>query len=162
MLTQKRLKEILHYNSKTGIFVWKIRLSHNIHVGDVAGTLDAKNYVVIVINKKQYKRSRLAWLYVYGVWPEGIVDHRNHITTDDWIKNLRDVTHSENAQNRNKANAGSITGVLGVGFNKRQGTYHVRIQINGKQKYIGEFLTLKIAEEIAIKEKRKLHPMAIL
>ena len=35
LLTQERLHEVLEYSPEAGIFVWKVRMSNRIKVGDV-------------------------------------------------------------------------------------------------------------------------------
>lgn len=99
-LTQARLKEILHYDPDTGIFTRRLDRGPNAPKDSVAGTPDKNGYIVIKVDFTQYKAHRLAWLYIYGVWPNNQIDHINHIVDDNRIVNLRDVTNSENQANR--------------------------------------------------------------
>jgi len=48
---------------------------------------------------KRYYAHRLAWLYVYGVWPDGDTDHINRNKHDNRIANLRSCSRSENMLN---------------------------------------------------------------
>ena len=78
MITQAELKEQLDYNPETGVFTWKVANSNRNKVGGVAGCLHKfTGYNVIRINKKGCKSHRLAWLYVYGEFPKGFIDHIN-------------------------------------------------------------------------------------
>ena len=105
-----------------------------------------------------YLAHRLAWLYVYGVWPVGQVDHINHNRADNMIKNIRDTTSFGNQQNQIKANVrNKSTGLLGTSFHKGTGKYQAKIVCNGKQIYIGIFETAKEAHKAYLKTKRKLH-----
>ena len=70
-LTQEELKRLLNYDPKTGIFVWKIYRNYNAKIGDIAGNTNATTgYINIKINNKSYSAHRLAWLYVYGYFPD--------------------------------------------------------------------------------------------
>jgi mRNA-degrading endonuclease RelE of RelBE toxin-antitoxin system len=159
-ITQKRLKEVLHYNPDTGIFVWQIALSKNINVGGIAGTI-SHSYIRIQIDKKLYRAHRLAWLYVKGVWPKVDIDHKDTIKHHNWINNLREATKSENGQNRIKSNSNSKTGVLGI-TQIKSGKYRVQMHINGKQEFLGDFSTLKIAKGVRDRAKRKHHSTCTL
>jgi hypothetical protein len=99
-LTQERLKELLDYSPETGEFVWKIQRKR-IEAGTVAGCLTQQGYWQISISDVSYRAHRLAWLYVYGEWPERglVVDHINRIPTDNRIANLRVVPHRVNRLN---------------------------------------------------------------
>ena len=115
-LTQKRLKELLHYDPETGIFtrIKKVRggLGEN---PNEAGSIKTKHdYRIIGIDNKSYKASRLAFLYMEGYFPENIVDHKNRIKSDDRYKNLRQVTQQCNVKNCSirKNNKSGVSGVF--------------------------------------------------
>src|ERR1019366_5465426 len=130
MITQKHLKEILSYNRTTGIFIWKI-----FKVGcvrNIAGCLTKDGYRTIGIENRLYYAHRLAWLYVYGVWPKRL-DHKDTNKDHNWIKNLREITRSGNAQNLIKAHKDSKTGVLGVSLIKKSGKYKMQLWIKNKR-----------------------------
>ena len=44
----------------------------------------------------------MAWLYMAGAWPSGVIDHMNGDPSDNRWSNLRDVTQAENNANRRK------------------------------------------------------------
>jgi hypothetical protein len=69
ILTQERLKEVLNYDPETGIFTRAVK-RHKYPAGEKAGTVEFNGYIVIRISGKTYKAHRLAWLYVYGEWPD--------------------------------------------------------------------------------------------
>ena len=111
MITQKELKDLLHYDPETGVFTWLKSGKGRKANGETRGLTNG--YFTIRINWRQYKAHRLAWLYVYGVWPKGQIDHINHNTTDNRIANLREVTNQENHRNMSlsKNNTSGVTGV---------------------------------------------------
>ena len=89
ILTQKRLKELLHYDPETGRFTHLLNRSTNAK-GGIAGSINKSDgYNRLYIDGKIYKGSRLAWLYVHGYFPENIVDHINKVRDDDRFINLR-------------------------------------------------------------------------
>lgn len=69
MLTQSRLKEIIHYNPDTGVFTWLKSRGGAVKAGDVAGVLHHSGYIIIKTGGKIYLAHRLAWLYKSGCWP---------------------------------------------------------------------------------------------
>ena len=74
-LTQSQLKEFISYDRDSGKFTWIKSPSRNIKVGSEAGTIHITGYVYIRFLNKQYRAHRLAWFYVYGVWPKDQLDH---------------------------------------------------------------------------------------
>ena len=101
MLTQQQLKEHLSYDYATGVFInLRNKPGRGGGIGSVAGNSNVNGYVYIKVMGKRYMAHRLAWLYHYGEWPVNEIDHINNIKDDNRICNLRDVTHSENQQNR--------------------------------------------------------------
>jgi hypothetical protein len=57
-----------------------------------------------MLDRKLYSAARLAWLYVHGEWPKNQIDHINRVRDDDRLVNLRDVTRTENQNNRSNNN----------------------------------------------------------
>ena len=137
-LTQARLKELLHYNSETGLFTRLIAVSNRVKVGDTAGWKNGRGYISIRVDWVNYQAHRLAWLYMTGKWPEFQIDHINHIFDDNRWLNFREVTQQENSRNqplslRNKS------GVPGVGWHKCTGKWYANITVDRIHKYLGVF-----------------------
>lgn len=137
MITQSNLKDILMYNRLSGEFFWSAKASHP-RAGMLAGCVNGCGYSQIKIKGVTYYAHRLAWLYVYGEFPENQIDHINHIRSDNRWCNLREVTHQENSMNRN-LDIDNTSGVIGVSWSKRDNKWYSRIKINSKEKYIGLF-----------------------
>lgn len=146
MLTLERLKEVLDYDPLSGLFRWKVSLSIRTAVGSIAGCPDKDGYIVIRIDKILYKAHRLAWFYVHGVMPSSPIDHRNTVTNDNRVGNLRLASYVLNGGNRGK-NQRNSTGFKGVTKNPRSSNYFAKIQKDGKPYYLGTFAT---AEEASI------------
>jgi hypothetical protein len=157
-LTQKRAIELLNYNLETGIFTWKA-LRKGRCIGDVAGCQKQDGYVSIRLDDRLYLAHRVAWLFVFGSWPIGDIDHKDGCPSHNWIDNLRDVSKSGNMQNRKKATIGNkSTGILGVYLHKPSGKFKSSICLEGKQKHLGFFVDAKVAHNVYLNAKRKLHP----
>jgi len=153
MLTQDRLKQLYHYNPETGIFKRKISI-RGYPAGSIAGSFE-NGYLRIAIDGQRYKCHRLAWLYVYGKWPQGQIDHKDTIKHHNCISNLRDVTHSGNVQNLIKSKANNSLGILGV---SRSGSkFLAQIRLSGESIYLGTFDTTEEAHQAYLEAKRKLH-----
>ena len=99
MSTQKKLKEMLHYNPETGVFARKISRG-NTKAGPIAGSKDKKGYIRVLFNGRRERLNRLAFLYMNGEFPKGQAAHENGIKDDNRWENLRDLTNEENASNR--------------------------------------------------------------
>lgn len=155
-LTQEKLKGLFHYDPETGIFTRKF--SHARHkAGMQAGYEMTDGYHVIGINRKYHMIHRLAWLYMYGEFPDGFIDHINGERDDNRICNLRIVTPRENCENLKLPTIASTTGYLGVMFDKRRNKYIAKIQVNYKQIHLGEFNEPEVAYEAYLAAKRKYH-----
>ncbi|CAB4241124.1 HNH nuclease [uncultured Caudovirales phage] len=155
-LTHTRLKELLHYDPLTGIFTWRIYRSPVARVGDTAGTLDSHGHRQIGVQRKLYGAHRLAWFYVYGVWPKNDIDHMNRIKDDNRIKNLRDVPTALNCQNAVDARSNSKSKLLGV--HRKRYSFIAQIAVGGKKIHLGSFKTAEDAHAAYIAAKQKLHP----
>jgi hypothetical protein len=161
MITQEELKESLDYNPETGLFTWKIKPRLRSEAGDIAGTY-ALGYISICYRQKFYRAHRLAWLYIYGEWPENQIDHINRIRDDNRICNLRLSTNSENGQNKIKANKNNSSGLLGVFIDKRDNRIYSKITIGKKIIHLGCFKSKEKAHEAYVKAKKELHPFNTL
>lgn len=112
-LTQKRLKELLDYNPKTGIFTWLISRG-SIKKGNISGYVNkSTGYLIIGIDNKKNKAHRLAFLFMEGYLPENDIDHIDRNILNNKWDNLREVSHLCNMRNCNisKINKSGITGV---------------------------------------------------
>ncbi len=130
-----RVKELLQYDSITGIFKWKENRG-NVKKGDIAGSYDNKKYIRIIIDREEFKAHRLAWFYHYGIWPKNQIDHRDRNKENNAIYNLRDVTNSENHKNRG-ISKNNKSGIPGVCWDKVRQKWFAFISIEGKRKSLG-------------------------
>ena len=133
ILTQARLKELLHYDAETGIFTWK-ESRGSIKEGRIAGTVGAKGYHQIGVDGARHYAHRLAWLFINGDYPVNDIDHINHNRLDNRISNLRHITRSMNLVNRDHKHA-SISRLVGVNI-FRNGKWHARMH----KRHLGYFV----------------------
>lgn len=154
MLTQQTLKEYLHYNPNTGIFVRiKDPYRNPNAIGNIAGGLTNNGYIDIRIKGKKYPAHHLAWMYMYGDFSQKHTDHINHDKTDNRISNLREVSILENTQNRSKRkdNKSGFTGIIWKAERNKWFTY---ITVNKKKLYLGIFTELENA--IAVRKQAEI------
>jgi len=142
-LTQEALKNLLDYNQETGVFLWKDREDNRLnwnkrYSGKVAGCIRDGQYIDISIYKKTYLAHRLAWLYVYGKWPDHQIDHINGLKADNRIINLRDVTPAENCKNILMSDR-NTSGITGVHWTTTDKHWISVIRANNNYIYLGMF-----------------------
>ena len=149
MVDVKRLRELLSYDAKTGIFYWKVGRRGTVRKGDVAGTRNKDGYVCIFVDRKNYLAHRLAWLYMYGEEPPAILDHKNGIKDDNRISNLREATNSLNIHWAKKPDKNS--GYYGV---RRSGDRWV-VFVAGKTH--GSFVCKELAAKVYNREAYRFY-----
>jgi hypothetical protein len=139
ILSQARLKELLHYSPETGVFTWRVTRNQFVLAGGIAGAIDTHGYRQIKIESKLYLAHRLAFFYQTGEWPKGEVDHVNRLKNDNSFFNLRVVTRGLNEQNKleQKNNKSGHRGVSWCNTHKR---WIVQIGHNGKRSKVGYFV----------------------
>ena len=145
MLTAYRLREVLDYDEGTGIFL---------RDGKCAGGPNGNGYLRIRVDGVRYLSHRLAWLYVYGVWPTNQIDHINLNKTDNRISNLRDASRSENHANMPVSKA-NTSGFKGVYWAPNISRWRATVKVNGKKRNLGYFHSAKDASaayEVAARE----------
>lgn len=136
-LTQAYLKSILRYDPDTGHFTW-IKSRRSYLVGKTAGTIRSDGYVQISIFSNLHLAHRLAWLYIYGEFPENDTDHINHIRNDNSLVNLRSCTRAENNRNSTKR-CNNTSGFKGVHWSKCANKWKAEVGHGGKVIYLGIF-----------------------
>lgn len=143
-LTAEKLRELLHYDPEIGIFTWKVRAANRVKVGNLAGCQNNEGYLQISVLSRIYQAHRLAWLYMYGVWPEDQIDHINRIRTDNRISNLREASNKQNNQNRSKQ-SNNTSGHPGVVWHKQKSKWQAKIKHSYKVIHFGYFNTIEEA-----------------
>jgi hypothetical protein len=143
ILTKDELEFYVRYCPITGQFIWKQSPTNNTYAGEEAGTI-INGYRYVIINKKRYAAHRLAWFYVYNVWPKNQIDHINRNKLDNRIENLRDVSRNVNNQNR-ITQSNNTTGYRGIRYKKKNLSWEAYIKVNKKQIYLGLFNNFEAA-----------------
>jgi hypothetical protein len=148
-LTQERLKQILDYDPKTGVFTrrgYSLRggRTSSRGAGERAGWHCANGYWMICVDNRDYTAHRLAWLYVYGRFPNGDTDHINHDKIDNRIANLREATRSQNSANRPPPKHNK-SGHKGVHFDRAKGRWVAYIKKDFKRYHLGRYDTMEEA-----------------
>lgn len=164
-LTQEIVRELLDYDSETGILTWKERdvkwfndsLKRTAkHVAATWNTrysnkeaayIKGEGYYEIKVLGKGYKAHRIIWLWMTGSFPKEHIDHINHNRSDNrWI-NLRSVSLLDNMRNK-KRQFNNKTGMSGVFYKESTKRYHVYFRIKGKHTFLGSFIDKEQAFEI--------------
>lgn len=153
-LTPARLRELVEYDSDTGVFTWRTA-GQGKRLGAPAGSITTRGYARVKVDYVGYPAHRLAWLYVHGQWPAHEIDHINGIKTDNRISNLRDVSATINRQNLRAAKSNSSSGLLGV-F-QANNKWVASIGVKRKRLTIGHFESKEDAYEAYLTAKRALH-----
>ena len=135
-LTQERLKEILHYDSETGIFTWLVSRDGPGCIDGVAGSINSNGYLVIGVDWEIYGAHRLAFLWMEGYLPENDVDHIDRSRSNNRWSNLREVSRLCNLRN-SKLNKHNTIGVSGVDWYKDRKKWGAFVTVNGGRKHLG-------------------------
>ena len=125
--------------------------------GKHTGTSTGNNYYkvcVMIEGKKKYLQAHnVVWWLHNGDIPKGyIIDHINHVKTDNRISNLRLVTESENQWNKVQVkDSGLPKGII-----KTCSGYQGRINKHGKH-HSKHFSTIEQAIEWLDEKRAELH-----
>jgi hypothetical protein len=150
------VKSVLDYDALTGQFRWTKSHQRSL-IGKTTGTPLKTGYIALTIKNKQYKAHRVAWLYMFGSWPDGDIDHINGVKSDNRIANLRIAVGSLNAENIRSASANSTTQLLGVSYRTCKRKYRATITVSKKTIHLGYFDSADAAHAVYLEAKRQLH-----
>ena len=172
-ITPEYLRECLDYDPETGVFTWKERprehfkaekgwkLTNTQRAGKLAGSFTSHGYWRITFTRGgksviHIRAHRVAWAIMYGVWPEGDIDHINGLITDNRLCNLREATRSENARNM-KLHQRNTSGVKGVSWHNSTRKWAAGLMHNGKHLHFGLFTHKSEAEEVVRVARMRIH-----
>jgi len=137
-------KNLLRYDGETGNFYRKVK-RYKYKAGEIAGSLDKQGYICIKFNGEYWKAHRLAWAFVYGELPQGLIDHIDRNPQNNRIENLRIVSSRQNSQNRKNK-------FVGTHFCNRRKHWIASANINGKCVYIGQSKDRKVAHSMYLEK----------
>jgi hypothetical protein len=157
--TQAYLRQRLDYDPTSGIFVWlpkpgddRLTKSWNgRYAGKEAGYID-EGYRLIHLDELTYQAANLAWVYVTGSEPEGLVDHRDCRSSNNAFENLREADEFQNNCNRRSSAASGLKGAYLVG-----GKWHSAISRKGQVYRLGSFPTADAAHRAYVEAAQELH-----
>lgn len=155
ILTQARLKELVHYEPETGVFTHRVS-RQGCRAGDAAGCVDPAGYWVIKLDQQRYYAQRLACLYMTGWWPADEIDHKDRARANNAWANLRPATDKQQAENRNLYTT-STSGFRGVVWREKKQKYEARIRNNGANHYLGLHSTIIDAVAARLSAERALY-----
>lgn len=155
MITIDRLKALLYYDRVTGLFI-RLTSAGGKEVGSAAGTVNPDGYVQIQLDGRFYKAHRLAWFYVYGVWPRNQIDHKDLVRCNNAIDNLRLATNAENNRNKTKTRD-ALSAYKGVTFDSSRGKWKAQIKVNYKNIFLGRFESEQEAHTAYVVASREYH-----
>lgn len=140
----KELKEVLHYDPDTGIITWKINRYKGFKnsalvgtKGEVAGCLTKNGYREIRYKNRRYYEHRIAFFFINNYLPD-FIDHVDRDKSNNKINNLRECNKSQNEQNK-EVRSNNTSGYRGVSYKKRNFKFASRINLNGKEIFLGYF-----------------------
>ena len=142
------LRSILCYSPATGHWHWVNPPNKRMQPGARTAKPAKDGVCNICILGRQYRASRLAWLYMTGRWPTKFIDHKDGDSTNERWSNLRQASRTQNLANSRLCYR-SKSGYKGV---TQQGN---RFCAKVGKTYLGMFATVEEASAAYAKAARK-------
>jgi hypothetical protein len=140
-----------HFKTQRAFRMWNGKFA-NKEAGAIIHARGGDRWM-ISIDSSPFYRHKIIWAFHHDEWPPEI-DHKNRITTDDRIDNLRPCTHSENGSNR-KAGKNNTSGYKGVSYQKKTGKFMARIGIGNQRLFLGLFDTPEQAHNAYVEASKE-------
>lgn len=156
-----RARHLFHLDHETGVLTWQAPAGYRKRlVGTRAGGMHPAGYRQIKFDRHVYLEHRVVWLIVHGHWPKMDLDHIDGDRANNRPANLREVTVSQNAQNRRRPHRANP--YIGTSLCEGGNSWEARIKLNGKSTYLGRFPTAEAAHAAYVAAKRELHEFGML
>jgi hypothetical protein len=169
--SKEYLEQCLDYDKLSGLLFWKNRPRehfdserwfkswHTKYAGKQACKLSfGDEYRKIYLDKERFLAHRVVYKMETGQDPE-YIDHENGNTLDNSFKNLKNVSHPDNMQNKKKYSSNS-SGYTGIYWEASKNTWLARIYKDGVKYYIGRYKNLNdaVSARQAAEKKLDFHP----
>ena len=151
--TQEQVKKLFDYH-QDGYLVWAVNRRRG-RIGNKVGIVHPNGYFRTMVNGKFQSNHRITFLWHYGYLPE-YVDHIDGDKLNNKVENLRPVNAKQNQQN-SKLSSRNSSGYKNVTFCPQTRKWAVKIGVNGKQKTIGRYDDIELADLVAQEARAKYH-----
>lgn len=143
------LRKRFQYDPETGKLYWRPNAAaprewNSRWAGREAFTARTTGYRIGRLDGKNYLAHRVIWAILTGSWPTHQVDHVNGDREDNRVRNLREVSNTENARNAT-VSANNTSGVTGVWHDARRDRWVAEIKVDRRKRHLGSFATLEEA-----------------
>lgn len=102
----------------------------------IVKSTNGKGYLIVRVNVRNRRVHRLIWEMHYSVDAPELLDHDNHVRSDNRISNLRPATQCGNNQSAHRK-PGATCHYRGVRFERHVGRYRAQITVGGKYINLG-------------------------
>ncbi len=154
----ERLNELFTYDQLTGDIRWKSvpPKFQRAKVGDLVGTVGAKGYLIVGVDRVQYLAHRIIWKMVKGADPVDQVDHEDTNRLNNRWLNLREAANGPNLYN-SRLRSDNKSGFKGVCWDKSHNAWAAYIAAGDGHKRIGRFKLKADAISARLKAAEELH-----
>lgn len=136
----EELRELVRYDPETGKLYWLPGVPNNSYAGKEAFTaVSDGGRRVGMVRGRMYKAHQVCWALHYGVWPAGIVDHKDRDRGNNRIGNLREATIGQNNANGTGVRKGGYSAFVGVTWCKRSRKWTSQVYHENKGHNCGRF-----------------------
>jgi len=155
MISHQELLEVMDYDPITGIFIWKKCRKPQLN-GKPVGYSCRKGYLLTEVANQKYFLHKLAWYYVTGSYPTGIIDHIDTDKTNNKINNLREATINQNVWNMSISRR-NTSGVKGISYDPQRKKWRATLMVDRKEVLHKRFDLLSDAEDAIREAREKFH-----